>query len=128
MPDMEQMKEWAENIPLDDLWNEIRRITELLDLKFTSKVIERNGSVRIAFSSQDLVEKVSFLKLMFREIVISEFNSNVIFKAYGDEEPAFHYWGTASFSYTHPSGGSNGCNFLSFWYDDRKGWTFEPRG
>ena len=129
MDKIEEMVKWAENIPMEDLFSEIRRISGLSDLKFTYKVVERNNSVRIYFESQDLIDKVGFLKLMFKEIVISQFNSEVTYKAYDDEdEPTFHYWGTASFSYTHPSGGSNGCTFLTFWYDDRRGWTFDQRG
>ena len=124
----EEMREWAEKVPMEDLFSELRRITGLSDLKFTSRVVERNNSVRILFESQDLVDKVGFLKLMFEEIVISQFNSAVVYDAYGDEEPAYHFWGTANFSYTHPSGGSNGCTFLAFCYDDRKGWTFDQRG
>ena len=125
---IEEMKEWAEKVPMEDLFSELRQITGLSDLKFTSRVVDQNNYVHILFESQDLVDKVDFLKLMFKEIVISQFNSEVVYKAYEGEEPAYHFWGTADFSYTHPSGGSNGCTFLTFWYDDRKGWTFGQRG
>lgn len=120
---IEEMKEWAEKVPMEELFSELRRITGLSDLKFTSRVVERNNSVRILFESQDLVDKVGFLKLMFKEITISQFNSEVIAK---NGEPLF--WGTADFSYTHPDGGSNGKTFLTFWYDDKLGWKFEQRG
>lgn len=125
--DIEQKIEWAENIPMNGLWDELRRLTGLSDLKFTSKVIERNNSVRILFESQDLVDKVGFLKLMFASIQISQFNSEVTVKRDNEENEYCAYWGTASFSYDHPSGGSNGCTFLTFWYDDMHGWTFEQR-
>lgn len=122
----EQLIEWANNIPMEELWSELRRITGLSDLKFTSKVVERRGYVGIEFESQDLADKVGFLKLMFKEIIISQFNSKIYESDDDDHRPS--YWGTASFSYTHPSGGSNGCTFLTFWYDDRRGWRFEQRG
>ena len=122
---IEEMKEWAEKVPMEDLFSELRRITGLSDLKFTSRVVERNDSVRILFESQDLVDKVGFLKLMFKEIVISQFTSDIF---YDREEHVYEFLGTADFSYTHPSGGSNGCVFLSFWYNDRKGWNFNQRG
>lgn len=118
---IEQLKEWAEQIPMEELFTELRRLTGLADLKFTHKVVEGRGSVRILFESQDLVDKVGFLKLMFKEITISQFNSEVTVK---NGEPLF--WGTADFSYTHPSGGTNGCTFLTFWYDDIHGWQFDP--
>lgn len=126
--EIEQLLEWAENIPMEDLYAELRRLTGLSDLKFTKKIRESSGHIIIDFESQDLADQVGFLKLMFKEIVISQFNSEVVYKAYEGEEPAYHFWGTAGFSYSHPSGGSNGCTFLTFWYDDRKGWTFDQRG
>ena len=123
----EKLLEWAENIPMEDLYAKFRQLTGLADLKFTSKVIERRGIVTIQFESQDLVDQVGFLKLMFKEIKISNFNSEVYCKETDDEPAVPRYWGTASFNYTHPSGGSNSCRFLTFWYEDRKGWEFEQR-
>lgn len=124
----EQLLEWAENIPMEDLYSELRRLTGLTDLKFTKKVRESRGYIIIDFESQDLADQVGFLKLMFKEIYIANFNSEVYCKSDDGEEAIPHYWGTASFRYTHPSGGSNGCTFLTFWYDDRKGWEFDQRG
>lgn len=121
----EQLIEWAEKIPMDELFDEIRRLTGLPDLKFTSKVEENRNSVRILFESQDLVEKVGFLKLMFSEIHIANFNSEVKQRKNEDDELEPYYWGIASFRYTHPSGGYNGHNFMYFWYNDKKGWKFD---
>ena len=120
---IEEMKEWAEKIPMEDLFSEIRRLTGLSDLKFTYKVVEQRNSVRIFFESQDLIDKVGFLTLLFREITISQFNSEVKYKS-TDDGYMLTFWGTAQFSYSHPSGGSNGHTFLTFWYDDKSGWTF----
>lgn len=124
----EQLLEWAENIPMEELYSELRRLTGLTDLKFTKKIRESRGTIIIDFESQDLVDQVGFLKLMFKEIKISNFNSEVYYKSIDEEEAVPRYWGTACFRYTHPSGGSNGCTFLTFWYEDRKGWEFEQRG
>ena len=123
---IEKMKEWAENIPMEELYSELRRLTGLPDLKFTTKVRELRGMVIIDFESQDLADKVGFLKLIFKEIKITRFDSSVQPKQSDDdnENDEYCYWGTASFRYTHPGGGSNGCTFLTFQYDDRKGWEF----
>ena len=123
----EKLMKWAETIPMEGLFDEIKRLTELNDLKFTYKVVEGRSGVRIEFESQDLADKVGFLRLMFKEIYISQFNSEVYFKEEDDEEARPRYWGTASFRYNHPSGGSNGCTFLTFWYDDKRGWEFDYR-
>lgn len=115
---------WAEKIPMEELFDEIRRLTGLSELKFNWKVEEVRNYVVIKYSSNDIVDHVGFLKLMFSEMCISEFNSQVM----EDEETGeFKYWGTTSFRYSHPSGGSNGCTFLNVWYDDRRGWTFDQR-
>lgn len=139
---IERILEFAEKVPMEDLFNEIRKVTGLSDLKFTSKVVERKESACIKFQSQDLVDKVGFLKLIFSTIVISEFNSEIRWKSdlsiddqdnypsYSDFCKAYEsnghfiFWGTVDFSYTHPDGGSNGSQFLSFMYDERKGWEF----
>lgn len=120
----EKMMEFAESVPMDELFEYLRKITGLPDLKFTYKVEEnRMGEPIIRFSSQDLVDKVGFLKLMFSEIHIGEFNSQI---AYDKDNEQYYYWGTADFSYNHPSGGSNGCRFCSFWYKNGS-WTFDDR-
>ena len=126
--DHDKLLEWAENIPMEELYAELRRITGLTDLKFTKKVRESRGYIIIDFESQDLADQVGFLKLMFKEIRIANFNSEVYCKSVDGEEAVPRYWGTASFRYIHPSGGSNGCTFLTFWYEDRKGWEFDQRG
>lgn len=120
----EKMLQWAEQVPMDELYDYIRKITGLADLKFTTKIVEdRYGRPRITFQSQDLVEKVGFLKLMFSSIVISQFNSEIKFN---EDLGDYYFWGTISFSYDHPSGGSNGCTFGTFWYKNNA-WTFSDR-
>ena len=118
----EKMIDWAEKIPIEELFNEIRKVTGLNDLKFTHKIYERNNYVTIEFSSQDLVDKVGFLKVLFSSIVISQFNSEV--KVKPDSENKLFYWGTADFRYNHTYGGSNGKTFMTFRYDDKSGWEF----
>lgn len=148
---IEQSKEWASNIPIEELFAELKKITGLSDLTFSTKIVQHldNTYPRIMFESQDIVEKVGFLKLMFASIVISQFNSEIRWitrmdtdsidkhRYYDDKEYKreidnefysngyFKYWGTTAFSYTHPGGGSNCCTFLTFWYDDNNGWKFE---
>ena len=124
MNDMQELMKWAENIPMEELWSEIRRITGLSNLTFTHKITERNGYVHIKFDSQDLVDLAGFLKIIFKELTISNFVSEVKYKAIDDNKEVIPtYWGTANISYTSLKG-SNGCDFLTFWYDDRTGWKF----
>ena len=121
----EKAFEFAENIPFEELFSYIRRLTGIQELEFNKRIEEdRFGMPRPKFECQDLVDKVGFLKLLFSEITISTFNSEINFNK---EINDFSYWGTASFSYKHPNGGSNGHTFLTFWYNNKKGWEWDIR-
>jgi hypothetical protein len=116
-----ELMSWAETIPMDELWDKIRDVTGMQDLDFDYEVYESRGYVRIRFKSQNLADRAGFLRVMFKDLYIEEFNSEVYYKK-EDHQPAF--WGSASFAYRHPDGGSNGYTFLRFWYDDTNGWQF----
>ena len=121
----ENAKKFAESIDMTELFDHIKSITGLSDLKFNYKITtNRYDEPYITFESQDLVEKVGFLKLIFSSISISQFNSEIIYSKESDE---YYYWGTANFRYDHPSGGSNGCTFLRFRYIHGY-WEFDDRG
>jgi hypothetical protein len=130
---LDEMKSWAESIPMDELFSEIKKVTGLDDLVFNYRIEEnRNGSgIIIRFTSQDLAERSGFLHLMFKELYITQFNSSVSEEYDKDTYEYLHkfsYWGSVDFSYSHPGGGSNGCAFLNFWYDDKQGWQFRLEG
>lgn len=117
---MDKLFEFAEQIPMEELYAEIRKRTGLSDLKFNHRVADSRGAVRIYVESEDIVEKLPrFLTLMFSEMVLSTFNTEVV-----EKDGKIFWWGSISFRYHHPSGGSNGYNFLTFWYENNS-WTFE---
>lgn len=126
---LEKAMEFVKTIPMDELYDVIRRITNLPDLTFTEQIkIDKWDQPQISFESQDIADKVGFLRLMFKEIQIANFNSSVKYVDNEDDptQPGyFYYWGTACFRYTHPNGGSNGCDFLSFKYIQNQGWKFD---
>lgn len=116
---------WAEKLNLEPLFDHIRDILELPDLKFTYEVRDSGRGVNLMFESQDLSNRVGFLKALFANIKVASFNSDVRYSKEDDEEEATpKLWGTASFRYTHPMGGSNGHSFLTYWYQDDRGWYF----
>lgn len=119
----DEIEAWAEQIPMEELYNYIRDLTGLDDLQFTTNIHRdrRTGYPRIEFSSEDLVDKVGFLSLMFESIQITQFNSSISVK---DDD--IQYWGTACFSYQHPSGGSNGYTFCMFRFDGSE-WSFREQ-
>lgn len=122
----EEAQKFIDELPIEDLFAEIRKVTELSDLKFTYKVKEYyNGRLGIEFTSQDLADRVGFLKLLLKELYITQFSSCFEYVYDVNEDNKELVWrGSAAFEYTHPGGGSNGHDFLSFRYDKRKGWQF----
>lgn len=121
--DNDELVAWAESIPLDGLWDEIKKRTGLSDLVFESRINTTNP-VRIHFESQDLADRVGFLKLMFEILRIEDFNSEVFVREMNGV-PTKIWWGTVCFCYVHPNGGINSMRFMSFWYVDGKGWQFD---
>ena len=119
-----QEYDFVEKIPIEELFSEIRKITGLSDLKFSYKISEdrRLGKPRITFESEDIVNKVGFLKLMFSTLIISQFSSEI---TEDRDTGKIFWWGSVDFSYNHPSGGSNGYTFLRFTYTEDRGFEFK---
>lgn len=121
----EEALAFAKEIPFEGLFDEIRDVTGIKDLKFTVNPDRENyrGDIIPAYESQDIVDRVGFLNgLLFDSIVIAQFNSQV---SYHSEDKRPYYWGTVAFKYTHPAGGSNGHTFMTVWYDKVNGWEFK---
>ena len=129
-----RIEQYAEEIPFNELFDYIKKLTGIDDLTFEIKFTEdRFGKIRPTFKSQDLVDKVGFLKLIFSEIEISSFNSEIVVdtpKDYHDMDYTMdyplRYWCTVDFSYNHPGGGSNGKTFLTAWYQNN--WEYRLEG
>lgn len=119
----EEAQKFIDELPIEDLFAEIRKVTGLSDLKFTYNFKEYyDGILSMQFTSQDLADRIGFLKLLFKELYITQ-NSSFIKYADDDNEDnkELVWWGSASFRYTHIGGGSNGQCFLDFRYTKRKG-------
>ena len=119
--DIEKAKEFFHSIPIEELSDEIRKRTGLSDLIFNTKIKDREYRLIIEYDSQDIVEKVGFLKLIFRELRVKAEGLVEQSKA-GDE---LVFWCTVDMDYYHPGGGHNGFPFLYARYTDKTGWHFE---
>lgn len=110
---------FANSIPMGDLFEEIKRVTGINDLHMTYKITEnRDGKPVINFKSQDLSDRIGFLNLIFKEIVVSNFNSSIVYR-----NNNYIYWCTIEFRYTHPGGGQNGQCFYCARYSNNT-WEF----
>ena len=92
----------------------------------------RTNGDYIRISSENLDNTSGILPYLFKEINLETFNSSVGTKKVGaypgsydmSKDPECYYWMTVDFSYTHPRGGSNGCDFATCRYDNGH-WTAE---
>ena len=118
----EEKFEFINRVSFNGLFEKIREVTGIEDLKFEYEIkTNYNGEPYPKYCSQDLVDRVGFLDLMFKHIYIKQFNSEV---GYDNENKRPYYWGTVCFSYEHQPCGSNGSTFMTVWYDDVNGWTY----
>lgn len=116
----EEILTFAEKLPYEQLFDKIREVTGIGDLVFEHEIKENyRGEPRIVFSSQDIADHIGVLNLMIKTINIQQFNSG-----FGEKDGVIYWWGSASFAYTHYPCGSNGHDFMDFWYDKVNGWTF----
>ena len=118
---IEEKFEFINGVSFEGLFQKIREVTGIDDLKFEYAVKKNyNGEPYPQYCSQDLADRVGFLGLMFKHIYIKQFNSSV-----GCDKNGTYYWGTVAFSYEHQPCGSNGSDFMTVWYDNVNGWTFK---
>ena len=119
--------EWLDTVPFDELFDEIRDITGLSDLDFTINLKNVRRDLYVMIKSQNLVNKVGFLRLMLKTIIIDGGLSVDVVRDSDIDNPKFRINGHINFSYTHPNYGSNGYDFLWCSYDDVNGWTVRER-
>lgn len=118
---LDKAEKFVEDIPMSELFDEIKRFLDLPDLKFKCRLChDSNDMPYITFKSQNLVEKVGFLKHLFSEIYISTFHSSTVEK----EDGSLMFWCTIAFDYIHPGGGSNGKVFYKATYKNGF-WDFD---
>ena len=118
--DIEKAKEFFNSIPMEELFAEIRRVTDLSELSFNTKVIDTGSRLSIPSTSQDIVDRVGFLKLIFKELHVQVDGMVSV-----NREGEFIYWCIVDMDYNHPGGGHNGFPFLHANYTEKTGWHFE---
>lgn len=114
---------FGEAVPMEELFDKIREVTGISELEFDYEVKKYpyGNGIGIKFQSQDIVDKVGFLDLMFKTLYIYTGNNQI----FTDKQTGkLAYWAIISFRYDLQSGGSNGSDFMTAWYSEDSGWTF----
>lgn len=125
-----RMNEFKQNLDLNPLFDWLREVTGINDLKFE---VDRKQDNRIYWSSQNIVDKVGVMKFAFSEVVIESFSNGIATTApdyYSSEKIDYdkdydlYYWVSIHFAYRAKGGGTNGVDLASAQYKDGK-WKFD---
>lgn len=127
----QRIEEFAHEIPFDELFDYIKKITNINDLNFNVEYKKtRGGEVYPVFESQNIADRLGFLSLVFKEATIGSFNSGVsVHKPENYEDIDYSvdyplsYYCSITFNYELMSYGHNGCDFLRAYYEDGQ-WQF----
>lgn len=117
---------WLENIPLEELWSEIGKITGI-QLAFKYNICDSTSGVKLEFDTQDISDEIGCLGLIFKPVYIVSYDSNAYcYDNYYDDNGTnrfkFAFWVRVAFelgNYARPQ-----C-FLMAEYTDAQGWSFE---
>lgn len=122
---------------LEPMFDYIRKLIGMPDLKFTVEVNTYHNQDYIEFKSEDIHDNF-LIRNAWEEFKVSNFNSNLFKQKYEDgfdrydsketdlSKPAkVQYWWSIHFSYRHWGGGTNGAEIASAWVDDKFNWTFK---
>lgn len=127
----QRVEEFVHEIPFDELFDYIKKITNINDLQFNVEYKKtRAGEVYPTFESQNIADRLGFLSLIFKEATIGSFSSGVSVhkpQSYKDIDYSIDYplsyYCSVTLNYELMSYGRNGCNFLKAYYEDGQ-WQF----
>ena len=124
---------------LEPLFDYIRNLIGMPDLKFTVEVNTYQNKNYVEFASDDIHDNF-LIRNAWEEFKVSNFNSGLYTQKYDDgldrygsketdlSKPAeVHYWWNIHFSYRHWGGGTNGAEIADAWVDDKFKWTFKSK-
>lgn len=81
---------------------------------------EKRRKEYLVVTSQELAHKTGIFEEVMKSCVMETFNSAV-----STEESDYVWWQTINYSFSYKSGGSNGTDLLTAWYNfTTKKWTF----
>lgn len=124
---------------LEPLFDYIRNLIGMPDLKFTVEVNNYQNKDYIEFASEDIHDNF-LIRNAWEEFKVSNFNSGLYTQKYDDGLDRYgsketditklaevHYWWSIHFSYRHWGGGTNGAEIADAWVDDKFNWTFKSK-
>ena len=113
----ETVEQIASTIDLTPLENEVKkRIGVAVQLSIE---VKKSRKAYLSVKSNDLTKYTGIFKNVYDKCILETFNSSI-----NTEEPT--WWMTFNFSFEYKSGGSNGTQLLTSWYNyETKKWDFK---
>ena len=120
----DEIRAFIDNIPMEPLYNEIRRILNIPELEFEYEAYPSNGAYEVDIYSQDFIDMMpEAIKFLFKEMLVvsNPYDTHVI------RERRYGYYmfkGSIKLTCYTESGVLNGVEILDFAYDESNGWRF----
>lgn len=113
-------EDFIKTIDLEPLYEEIRNMINVKDVRFESKIVEGRYEKYIEIKSEELIDKVGIMIVALKSVRLETFNTSIEFDK---ETQTAYWWGSIDFRYENAGGGSNGIEVLIFRFEDGK-YTF----
>ena len=131
-------KEFANRIPLDELFDYIRSITGIPDIQFETKISDGTVFPDVFFISNDISDKIGWLDTIFSRVRIISYNRTInigknLYERQGSTQEFkanstgdYKYWvrrGIEYIAHIQPNS-SPTIGFMTAQYSDKYGWEF----
>ena len=110
-------------IDFDPLFEAIREKTELGSIEFDTPVLYAyDGNLHVRCKSANIAKHTGVFTSIMDEVYVT-LGSTCITKS--KDEGHCYLWAVVDFTYSLKSGGSNGNELVTVWYNEKEGWTFK---
>lgn len=108
-------EEFAKEIDLEPLYNEIRNVVGDATINFNSEIKEGRCGKYIEIQSEELIDKIGMMKAALNSVTLNTFNTSIEFDK---NTKKAYWWGSIDFKFEIANGGSNGMHVLYFQLKD----------
>jgi hypothetical protein len=116
--------EFGKRIDFTPLFQAVSKKLGLVNtLEFTKPSIHyMRGDFYVDCSSGNIADRVGVLASVLNNVYLFIVSSRI---KWDEENNRYFLWAIINFRYHHVSGGSNGLEFVTAWFNNEEGWTFK---
>ena len=139
---IEELKaEFMQEIPVNEIFAQIRKAVNIPDLQLGYKITDMNGGY-LDITSENIIKYGGIFQLAFSELYIKSFSGSCkwedkeVFdrlwedgdieglKSYKPRKENIKWWGDVNLTFKYLNGGTNGACIMTFQYDTTNGLTY----